>query len=85
MCEIRVESVYPILFAKVTSTPNASAYPNTDDGDNHNNEENDPLVVAPKPSSSMLVSKIAFTEFNPSFHTMSDYHHYCLGVMSRMM
>lgn len=47
--EVRAECIIPVLLAKVATAPDAGAYPDADDGDDHNDEEDNPLVVALKP------------------------------------
>src|SRR5688572_27914543 len=52
-CEVGVERIHAVLLAEVAFAPDAGAYPNADDSDNHNDKENHPLIVVIEPNKSM--------------------------------
>lgn len=49
MCQVGAEGVLPVLSADVAAAPDAGADPDAYDGDDHDDEENHPLVVITNP------------------------------------
>jgi len=45
MCEVRAEGVLAVPLTKVALPPDAGTDPDSDNSDNHNDEENDPLIM----------------------------------------
>jgi hypothetical protein len=52
--EVGSQSIGAVLLTQVPPAPNASANPDANDGDNHDDEEDDPLVVSLNPGVARL-------------------------------